>query len=456
MRTILGFCFAGFCFVLVVVSAVAAEPLGVGSKAPEIDIEHWLHEKEPIKAFDDNKVYVLEFWATWCGPCVASIPHLRDLQVRHGDDIAVISVSDEPLETIETFLERERDGTTLGEMTQQYWLATDPDGSVKRDYMQAAEQHGIPTAFIVGKSKEIEWIGHPMRIDEPLAQILAGTWDREAYKRQMREEQEVREKVRVVSQRVRDKQYAEALGMLDTLIAAASAPELRQRLEMMRSRIQAEAAQSPPNGECGATTHFEIRRLHVGDQVTLQLTGRANGPVWGDFIYTLDSDLGTAAVHAGLLAVGETKPVKIWVVPPPDRFGEATRNGIRSMKWGAFPAAFLMQVARGPQVAALPIGPQRLPSVLDTLGLNDSKTIAITGSDKGYVWGTNTYTGDSRVEVAAVHAGVLKVGEQGEVIVTRVEPLERYRGSSQNGVRSQPWGRYSTAYVIERKPKGEP
>jgi hypothetical protein len=72
------------------------------------------------------------------------------------------------------------------------------------------------------------------------------------------------------------------------------------------------------------------------------------------------------------------------------------------------------------------------------------------------VWGTNTYTVDSRVEVAAVHAGVLQVGEQGEVIVTRVEPLERYRGSSQNGVRSQPWGRYSTAYVIERKPRNEP
>ena len=244
--------------------------------------------------------------------------------------------------------------------------------------------------------------------------------------------------------------------MLDTLIAGATAPELRQRLEMMRSRIKAEAAQSPPNGERGATTHVEIRRLHVGDQVTLQITGRANGPVWGDFIYTLDSDLGTAAVHAGLLAVGETKPVKIWVVPPPDRFGEAMRNGIQSMKWGPFPAAFLMQVARGPLVASLPIGPNRLPSVLNSLGLNESKTIAITGSDKGFVWGTDTYTGDSRVEVAAVHAGALKVGEQGEVIVTRVTPPDRYQGSSQNGVRSQSWGRYPTAYVIERKPRSEP
>ena len=95
-----------------------------------------------------------------------------------------ISVSDEPLDTIEQFLELKRDETTFKELTSDYWLTTDPDGSVKQDYMRAAGQSGIPTAFIVGKTGEVEWIGHPMRIDEPVAQILDGTWDREAYEKE--------------------------------------------------------------------------------------------------------------------------------------------------------------------------------------------------------------------------------------------------------------------------------
>lgn len=134
----------------------AADRLTIGSAAPPIDIEHWLTDKEPITEFEAGKVYVIEFWATWCGPCVASMPHLRQLQDRHSEKVTVISVSDEVPATIEEFLERKQGETTYRDITSSYWLATDPDGSVKQDYMRAADQHGIPTAFLVGKSGEIE------------------------------------------------------------------------------------------------------------------------------------------------------------------------------------------------------------------------------------------------------------------------------------------------------------
>ena len=42
--------------------------------------------------------------------------------------------------------------------------------------MKAAEENGIPTAFVV-KDGKIAWIGHPMRLDEPLTKITAGDWD---------------------------------------------------------------------------------------------------------------------------------------------------------------------------------------------------------------------------------------------------------------------------------------
>lgn len=220
---------------------LAAAELTIGSPAPALEIEHWFHDKEPITAFDPDKVYVIEFWATWCGPCIGSIPHLSELQARHEDDLVVIGVSKEDVATIETFLERENDGTTFDEITSGYWLTTDPDGSTSEDYMRAAGQGGIPTAFVVGKTGEIEWIGHPMRIDQPIAQILAGEWDREAYAREMAEEQMVQRRFQAIARKLRSNEYSEALVMLDELLGQVESEEIKRGLASARERIAREA-----------------------------------------------------------------------------------------------------------------------------------------------------------------------------------------------------------------------
>lgn len=167
-----------------------APELTIGDKAPSIDVAHWikgveLDERgrfEPLETWAPGKVYVLEFWATWCGPCVASMPHLSDLQAKHGDNVTIIGVSDEPLPKVVAFLfKKYRDGKIQNDRTH-YTLATDPDGSVKKEIFRAAGCRGIPTSFIVGRDGHIEWFGHPMRMDGPLEKVLAGTWDREAAK----------------------------------------------------------------------------------------------------------------------------------------------------------------------------------------------------------------------------------------------------------------------------------
>ena len=231
--------------VALVVAAVPhlhAAELTIGSPAPPPAIEHWFHDKDPIEAFEKDKVYVVEFWATWCGPCIASIPHLSEIQKRHADDgLTVISVSDEPPETIESFLDREKDDTTFREITSHYCLTTDPDGSMKQDYMRAAEQNGIPTAFIVGKTGEIEWIGHPMRIDEPVAKVLAGEWDRDAYARRLAVEQELRRTMMAVAMKARQNKFDEARAMLEEAIAATEDPEMRENLERFRGQLERQA-----------------------------------------------------------------------------------------------------------------------------------------------------------------------------------------------------------------------
>jgi thiol-disulfide isomerase/thioredoxin len=184
------------CVLSVNASAKADEEmLTIGSSAPAIDIEHWVSQGggkfDKVTKFEDGKVYIIEFWATWCGPCIASMPHLAELQSNYADKgVQLISVSDEELDVVQSFLDRPVKGSedeeqTYGKLTSVYCLTTDPDRSVHEAYMEAAGQNGIPTAFIVGKDGRIEWIGHPMRMDEPLQQVIEGKWDREVAKAEM-------------------------------------------------------------------------------------------------------------------------------------------------------------------------------------------------------------------------------------------------------------------------------
>jgi thiol-disulfide isomerase/thioredoxin len=138
---------------------------------------------EPIDQFEPGKVYVLEFWATWCGPCRMSMPHITELQKQYADyDVTFIGVSDEKLSTVVDFLCKADKEHVLWNDKIGYTLATDPDRSTYDAYMTPAAQHGIPTAFIIGKDTRIEWIGHPMSMDDVLAQVVRDTWDRDAYK----------------------------------------------------------------------------------------------------------------------------------------------------------------------------------------------------------------------------------------------------------------------------------
>jgi hypothetical protein len=84
----------------------------------------------------------------------------------------------------------------------------------------------------------------------------------------------------------------------------------------------------------------------VGKTYRFRLTGAEEGPVWGTDVYTSDSHLATAAVHAGALAVGEEGVVRVSVVDMsrlPVHGSE--RNGVLSMDWGPYPVGFRVERA---------------------------------------------------------------------------------------------------------------
>ena len=72
----------------------------------------------------------------------------------------------------------------------------------------------------------------------------------------------------------------------------------------------------------------------------------------------------------------------------------------------------------------------------------------VRGSAEGSVWGTDTYTGDSSLAAAAVHAGLVEIDETKIVKVTVVQPLTQYQGSQRHGVISHNFGRFGTAYRL--------
>lgn len=225
------------------------ELLTVGSVAPALDVEHWVQNGngkfKPVTKFTPGKVYIIEFWATWCGPCIQSMPHLAALQKEYASKgVQLISISDEDLETVEKFLDREVRGAkkedsdakaeTYRDLTSVYCLTTDPDQSSNHDYMEAAQQGGIPTAFIVGKDGKIEWIGHPMEMDGPIEAIVSDKWDREAFIKEIKEKQEMEKAIQSLSKLVQQKKFDEAIDVIDNLIAKRDDLQLKMmKLQVM-------------------------------------------------------------------------------------------------------------------------------------------------------------------------------------------------------------------------------
>ena len=222
---------AALCFTTVQRPPAVAQDvqeLKVGSTAPKLAIEHWLQDGngffKPVTQFEKDKVYVVEFWATWCGPCIQSMPHLADLQNKYrGQGVQIISVSDESVEEVKDLLAKnnEQVGKSFGELTSAWCLTTDPDGSVYRDYMDASKQQGIPTAFLVGKTSQIEWIGHPMDLDGPLESVVNGSWDRVAFEKELGLKKQFQESMQKVSMLAGTGKFEEAIKLVEQQKQAA-------------------------------------------------------------------------------------------------------------------------------------------------------------------------------------------------------------------------------------------
>jgi len=175
----------------VTIAQNSAPTLSIGDKAPEIKVAKF-YNGTPVNQFTPGKAYVMEFWATWCGPCIAQIPHLAKLQKTYADaGVTVMSTAVWQREKTQEDQEKAvGDFVKSKDGAMAYTIAIDDNGWMAEHWMKAAGQNGIPAAFLVGKTGIIEWIGHPATIDSVMTQYVAGEWDVQKAKEEMAKEQE--------------------------------------------------------------------------------------------------------------------------------------------------------------------------------------------------------------------------------------------------------------------------
>lgn len=169
----------------------------------------------------------------------------------------------------------------------------------------------------------------------------------------------------------------------------------------------------------------------------------AGGSVWGSDPYTGDSDLCTAAIHAGVVGP-EGGPVRALPAPGQPAYQGSSRNGIVTSDWGSYGYSFTF---RAPEMNDLST---RVPACTGFPSDAASLTCACpAGSGTGgSVWGSGPYTRDSDLCTAARHDGVIGA-EGGTVTALAVAGLGAYRGSESNGVATASWGGFDGSFVFD-------
>jgi len=196
-------------------------------------------------------------------------------------------------------------------------------------------------------------------------------------------------------------------------------------------------------------------RSQVGGVYAFTLTASSKaGTVFGTNVFTDDTALAAAAVHAGVLRDGQTGTVRVTVAPGQLQYAGSTLNGITSVSFGQYTGSYSISNAVGdtpladyPGMFGNPLAdPGNLSNYTSQTGA--ALYFRVTGDTSGSIWGTRIYTADSKLATAAVHAGVLAAGSSGIVKVTILAGQSSYTGSSNNGVQSSTFGSYQASYSV--------
>ncbi len=116
----------------------------LNEKAPELTVTEWISKQPDTQ----GKFILVDFWATWCGPCRKAIPELNEFQKEFSDDLVVIGISQETTEKV----------NAMKEPVIEYYYGVDPAGTMEKKL----EVKGIPHVILIDPQGIVRWEGFPL------------------------------------------------------------------------------------------------------------------------------------------------------------------------------------------------------------------------------------------------------------------------------------------------------
>lgn len=201
----------------------------IGDKAPAIKITDWVQKKSKDTSLN-GKFVIIDFWATWCAPCLASMAHVNELveEYKQNENLVFLAMSEEPKEKIAPLLSR---------VSFKASVVTDTSRDTQNDYKIEA----IPDCVIVDDKGRIQWTGNPKNLTKRIIEkILAGEKiEKPNVNNRLKDANEIRydSLTRIFKSILKDENLKEyfSLGLFSKISNSAmsgnSAPNRLQRLE---------------------------------------------------------------------------------------------------------------------------------------------------------------------------------------------------------------------------------
>lgn len=212
----------------------------------------------------------------------------------------------------------------------------------------------------------------------------------------------------------------------------------------------------PPAPAPAAAQNCPKRFKDVADQTkgttcTCAAADTASGSVWGDGVYTTDSKICRAAVHAGAIpATGGSVTVK--PAAGCSSYSGSAKNGVKTGNWGKYPGSYFFEGHGDGTCKKSDKCPGRFKALEN---VDESSSVTCTcdaaQTQAGPLWGDeNIYTSDSSICRAAVHAGAIT--ESGGSVTAKGAPgCSKYGGTEKNGVKAGKWGKYNLSFHFPSK-----
>ncbi len=226
-------------------------------------------------------------------------------------------------------------------------------------------------------------------------------------------------------------------------------PELS--LDIAEAATVYEAFSHIPEGDPW-TLSGDLFSERIGDVFSLTLPPDGEElAVWGSDVYTGDSNVGTAAVHSGLISFDEGGTVYFKILEGRTYYKGSSQNGVESLSYGSWPLSFMFTDKKGNILFEEALDEYTIDwnTNADFLNLMVGEQVTLRlppGGNETTIWGSGPYSSDSPIGTAAVHAGLITFQKGGVVTIEFLEEAPRFDQSTKNGVTSQEFDGYLEAY----------